>query len=153
MADLTRWAFASFHAAVLVVVAVWLLHLSAALGGLLGGLDTALGLALYGVLWGLVWWATGRAFDAAAPTERSLRARAWAGFQYGALTGVGFLLVVLVGATVALLVTGGALVPVAVVSVVGSMVAVVLGGLVGVVFAAADAPLARVGERLVPGEG
>lgn len=152
MADLVRWTFAAFHAAALTLVSVWLIHLSAALGDLLGGLDTALGLVLYLLLWGVVWWATGRAFDDAGPTERSLRARAWAGFQYGVLTGVGFLLVVLAGATVAFLVAGGELVSIAVISVVGSIVAALFGGAIGVVFAAVDGPLARVGERLVPGQ-
>lgn len=151
MADLVRWTFATFHAAALVLVAVWLVHLSGALGDLLGGLDTALGLGLYVLLWAIVWWATGRAFDDAPPGSSSVQARVTAGFVYGGLTGAGFLLLVLVGAIVVFLVTGGQLLAVAVLGFVGGIVAFIVGGLIGVAFAMLDAPLARAGERFVPG--
>lgn len=150
MGELQRWAFAAFHAAALVLVGVWLVHLSAALGDLLGGLDTALGLGLYALLWGIVWWATGEAFGEAAPAASSLRTRAWAGFRYGALTGAGFLLVVLAGTFVAFLVAGGNLLSVLVVAVVGGLAALLVGGAIGAVFATLDAPLVRLGQRLVP---
>lgn len=152
MADLLRWAFATVHTGLFVLVAVWLAHLADALGDLLVGLDTALGLGLYAVLWAITWWATGRAFDAVPPGTGSLRERATAGFLYGALTGAGFLLVVVVGAFLATLAGGGQLLPILFVGLVGTVLALLVGGTLGVVFALLDAPLVRVGARLVPRE-
>lgn len=152
MADLQRWTFAAFHTSLLVLLAVWLIHLSGALRDLLGGLDTLLGLGLYGVLWAVVWVATGRAFDDAPPGTSTPRERAKAGFVYGGFTGAGFVLIVLVGATLVFLVTGGELLFIAAFGVLGSVVAFVVGGLVGVAFGLLDAPLVRAGERLVPGD-
>jgi hypothetical protein len=151
MADLVRWTFATFHAAVLVLLAMWFVHLSGGLGDLLGGLNTAVGLGLYALLWAIVWWATGQAFDEAAPDSSSPRERAWAGFRYGAVTGMGFLLVILAGAFVVVAVTGGGLLPVVIIGVVGGLVALLVGGLIGAAFAMLDAPLVRAGEHLVLG--
>ena len=134
-----------------MLVAVWLVHLSGALGDLLGGLDTALGLGLYVLLWGLVWWATGKAFARVDPASGAPRERGRAGFRYGALTGAGFVLVLAVLAFVAVLAGGGALVPVLIVGTVGSLLALLVGGAIGILFALLDAPLVRAGERLVPG--
>ncbi|AUV83515.1 hypothetical protein C2R22_19260 [Salinigranum rubrum] len=59
---LSAWAFASFHAALLLVVPLALAHAVApnAVGGLLAGLDTLVGVALYLVLWGSTWWSNRR---------------------------------------------------------------------------------------------
>lgn len=152
MADLTRWAFATVHTALLVLLAVWVLHLSDALRDLLGGLDTLLGLALYAVLWAVVWLATGRAFDAAPPTSSSTRTLVKQGFLYGALTGVGFLVVVLVGAFLATLVFGGPVLSVLIFAFIGTVVAAVVGGVLGTGFALLDRSLLRVGAKLSPGE-
>ncbi|WP_255196425.1 hypothetical protein [Halorarius litoreus] len=152
MADLRRWTFATFHTGLLVLLAVWLIHLSDALRDLLGGLDTLVGLALYAVLWGIVWLATGRAFDAAPPTESSTRRLLQRGAVYGALTGVGFLLVVLVGGFVAALLLGGQVLSVLIFAFIGAVVAAIIGGVIGVGFALLDRSLLRLGARLTPGE-
>lgn len=152
MAELCRWAFATFHAAVFVLVAVWLVHLGGALGDLLSGLDTAAGLGVYAVLWSVAAVATDRAFAAAPPTETPPARLASIGFQYGAVAGTGFIVVVVVVAFFAVLLLGGELLQVLLLGLAGVIGATVVGGLVGLGFALLSAPLVRAGERLAPGD-
>ncbi|TMD02646.1 MAG: hypothetical protein E6J01_17575 [Chloroflexi bacterium] len=57
---LIAWALGTFHAGVLLVTLVLLLHVTGGLPSLLGGLNTASGLALFAVLWVTTVWSTRR---------------------------------------------------------------------------------------------
>jgi hypothetical protein len=140
---LLAWGLASFHAAALLVVPLWLAHVVApvAVGDLLGGLDTRVGLGLYLVLWGTTWYSNRRYLAASAfetPT-RTLKS----GATWGAVTGlpllvsVGFVVGVATNPTFA-----------AVLLVAGAVVAPLVGAVVGVVFAGVDLVLVRLAERL-----
>lgn len=154
MGDLRRWAFAAFHAAILVAVAVLAGHLTIDLGDPLAGLSTLLGLGLYALFWLLLWVVTGRAFAAASPSDASLRELLVAGAGYGGATGVGVVLVVVGGGgALAALVSGGNPLTFLLFGLFGSLVAAVVGALLGVGYALLDAALVRVGERLVPPAG
>lgn len=145
---LLAWAFASFHVALLVAVAIWLVHLGGGLGDLLSGLDTLLGLGLYGVLWAIVWRTTDPALTAAPPATSSAGSLLRSGATYGAATGVAFLLLLVVPGGLLLLLQGGELVPVVFVGGVGAVVATVVGALLGCAFALLDAGLVRAGRHL-----
>jgi len=140
--SLLRWTLASFHTATLLVAPLALLHAVGALGSLLQGVHTATGLSLYLALWALTWWTNGRWLDATrlvGVRETAVPAATW-----GAATGFGFLLALLVAVAVVL--------PeplfVAVLALVGAPVSAVVGAAVGVGFAALDLLIVAAGERL-----
>lgn len=140
---LLAWGLASFHAAALLVVPLWLAHLVApvAVGDLLGGLDTRVGLGLYLVLWGTTWYSNRRYLAAGAfetPT-RTLKT----GATWGAVTGLPLLGGVVLAVFFATNPAFAALLLVA-----GGVVAPLVGGVVGVVFAGVDIVLVRVAGRL-----
>lgn len=145
---LLAWTFASFHVALLVAVAIWLVHLGNGLGDLLSGLDTLLGLGLYGVLWVVVWRATDRALAAAPPATSSAGTLLRSGAAYGAATGVAVLFLLLVPVGLSLLLRGGELVSVVLIGGIGALVASAVGALLGAAFALLDAGLVRAGRRL-----
>jgi uncharacterized integral membrane protein len=140
---LLAWGLASFHAAALLVVPLWLAHVVApvAVGDLLGGLDTRVGLGLYLLLWGTTWYSNRRYLAASAfetPT-RTLKA----GATWGAVTGLPLLVGVVLAVLSATNPTFAALLLVA-----GALVAPLVGAVVGVVFAGVDVVLVRLAGRL-----
>jgi hypothetical protein len=139
---LLRWTLASFHAATLLVAPLALLYAVGALGSLLQGVHTATGLGLYLALWGLTWWTNGR-WLAVARLD-GFRETAVPGAIWGAVTGVGFLFVLLVAVAVSL----PEPVTVAVFALVGAPVAALVGAVVGAGFAVLDLAVVAAGERL-----
>lgn len=142
---LLAFVFATFHTALFTLVPVTLLHWTGALGDLLGGLSTTVGLALYALLWATTWW-TNRRLLAATPFTRGA---AWpvlkASVKWGGVTGSLFF-VELVGVAVLQAAVVGQLGPPELESVLflaffatlATLVAFVVGALVGVVQAALD---------------
>jgi hypothetical protein len=138
------WALASFHAAVLLVVPLWLAHLVApvALGGLLDGLDTLVGVALFLVLWGSTWWSN-RRYLATSEFEAP-RGTVVAGAKWGAVTGLPLLGCVVLAALVATNPVFAVLL-----LVVGSVAAPLVGSVVGAAFAGVDLAVDRLADALV----
>ncbi|MFC4449890.1 hypothetical protein [Halorussus aquaticus] len=148
---LVVWALATFHVAALVAVLVVALYRAGSLGDLLGGLDTVVGLALYLALWASTWWTTRRVLGAVADagTDASALTVVGAGGRWGGVNGVCFLwlllfVVAVPGADVTLagvlyfLAFGG----------IGSILALGIGGIVGMLFAATDLALFRAARGL-----
>jgi uncharacterized integral membrane protein len=142
---LLAWGLASFHAAVLLVVPLWLAHVVApvAVGDLIGGLDTLVGVALYLVLWGSTWWSN-RRYLAASAFEGSVRTLK-SGAKWGAVTGLPLLGGVVLAVLVATNPTFAAFLLVA-----GTVVAPLVGAVVGALFAGVDVVLVRLAGTLVP---
>lgn len=142
---LLAWALAGFHVALLVVVAVTVLHAVDALGGLLGGLGTVTGLWLYAALWVLTWLTNRRFLRSAtlSPTRRSVLTAA----MLGGATGVAFLLV--------LSLTLGVITLNPVLSIllaaIGSPIAAVVGAVVGVAALVVDLLVGAVTRTRVGG--
>lgn len=152
---LVVWAAGSLHAALLVALLASALHLSGAAGDVLAGLGTLPGIAVYLYLWAVTTVATRRALRTAElgadgrvgrPGRAAVAAAVW-----GAATGLAFLLGPLVVAGGFVLVTSGpdVLVFLALVGLAGSVVAAVVGGLVGLAFAGLDLLLVRAAGSLV----
>ncbi|WP_049937581.1 hypothetical protein [Haloplanus natans] len=137
-----RWLLASFHAATLLVAPLALLYAVGALGSLLQGVHTATGLGLYFALWGLTWWTNGRWL--AATRLDGLRETIRPAATWGAATGVGFLLALLVAVAVSLPEPAF----VAILALVGAPVSALIGAVVGAGFAALDLAIVAAGERL-----
>jgi hypothetical protein len=140
--SLLRWALASFHAATLLVAPLTLLYAVDALGSLLQGVHTVTGLGLYLALWGLTWWTNGRWL--AATRLDGLRETIRPAATWGAVTGFGFLIVLLVA--VGLSVREPVLV--AVLALVGAPVSALVGAVVGTGFAVVDLLIVSAGKRL-----
>ncbi|WP_152039598.1 hypothetical protein [Salinigranum salinum] len=139
---LFAWALASFHAAVLIVVPLALVHAVApvALGGVLGRLDTLVGVGLYSVLWGSTWWSN-RRYLATSDFE-DVAATIRVGARWGAVTGLPLLACVVVAA---LVVTNPFFA--ALLLVVGGVAALLVGAVVGSVLAGVDVALDRVARE------
>jgi hypothetical protein len=127
------------------------------LGDLLGGLDTLVGLGLYLALWASTWWTTRQVLRSVADagTDASTVAVVGTGGKWAGANGAVFFWILLAGFAVVnvprdlgtaleavpfLLVAGG----------VGSLLALGVGGFVGVLFAALDLALVRAARLLVP---
>ncbi|UPV74108.1 hypothetical protein M0R89_16405 [Halorussus limi] len=152
---LVVWTLASFHTAALTAVLVAALYLSGALGDLLAGLDTVVGLGLYLGLWASTWWTTRRAFAAiaAAGDDASLSVVLGTGGKWAGVDGVLFLWILV---AVVVFPVGSVEGPEAVLSFiavvgVGSLLAFVVGTVVGLLFAALDLAAFRVAGGLAPG--
>jgi hypothetical protein len=101
---LIAWALGTFHAGVLLVTLVLLLHVTGGLASLLGGLNTATGLALFAVLWVTTVWSTrrtllgalGPALQNEMPIYRLVGRAVWRGGINGAafLVGAGLILAI-----------------------------------------------------------
>ncbi|WP_276281792.1 hypothetical protein [Halorussus caseinilyticus] len=150
---LVVWALASFHTAALVAVLVAALYLAGPLGDLLGGLDTLVGLALYLALWASTWWTTRRALrEVADDTDASAFTVVGVGGKWGGVNGVLFLWALLVVVAVPVAdPTLGAVFYFLVFAGIGSLLALGVGGIVGVAFVAFDLALFRVASSLSPG--
>lgn len=152
VASLTVWAFGTFHVAALAVVLLLFQHADGGLGSALDELDTPTGIGLYLYLWGVTWLVTHRTFrDAGVGTDKPSGIGRTLG--RGALGGSGIGVAFLLGALLALflprvLFTGPYL-PLLLVAAIGSVVAAIAGGIVGVMFAVVDLGLLAVAERLV----
>jgi hypothetical protein len=135
------WTLASFHTATLLAAPLLVLYAVGPLGSLLQGVRTATGLGLYLALWGLTLW-TNRRWLAAARLD-DWRAVV-PGATWGAVTGVCFLVALLVAVAVAL--------PdpafVAILALVGAPVSAIVGAAVGAGFAALDLLIVAAGRRL-----
>jgi len=140
--SLLAWVLAAFHTATLLVAGLAPLYAVGALGSLLQGLHTATGFALYLSLWGLGWWTTTQVL-AAAPLSVG-REMLTAAATWGAVTGVGFLFVLLTVVAITLREP----ILVAVVALVGAPIAALIGAVVGVAFALLDTLLVHLGTRL-----
>jgi len=146
------WGLAAFHTAVLVVVLVMCLYGSVPVGEFLAEIETSVGLLLYGALWGITWWSNHRwlqetqLLESDAESDRDTVIRA--GFEWGGTTGVIFF-GVLVGLLVLPQIPLNAIPFVVLVALIGTIVAFVVGGLLGGVFAAADIVLFWVADQLV----
>ena len=160
------WAFATFHASAFVLVIVFLVYRGGGLGQALQGLNTGVGLALFLALWATTYIATRHALGGlglerpSRVDELALTAHA---IRWGALNGVMFLLLLV------LVIPGGYMVthladvfdalrgPTAIQSTlfvlgglaVASAVALVVGGLVGLVFSGIDLILLGIAARLI----
>lgn len=147
-----NWAFATFHAAALVVALVVVAHVTGPLGDLLGGLDTLVGLALFVVLWATTWW-TNRRWLAGVRLrvgERPpTRALVSGGLRWGGANGVLFLWSVFLLAVLPAF--GFQVVPLAIIATAGTVLATVVGALLGGLFAALDAALLRIAGTFAPG--
>lgn len=136
---LLAWALASFHATLLLVVPLTLVHAVApgVLGDLLADLDTLVGVALFVVLWGSTWWSNRRYL--AASDADDVGSTLVTGAKWGSVTGLPLfgclVLAVLVATNPAF---AGLL------AVVGAVVAPLVGAVVGAVFAGVDLALDRV---------
>ncbi|MFC7155726.1 hypothetical protein ACFQPA_09665 [Halomarina halobia] len=139
------WAFGTFHVAFLVAALVALLHVAAPLGDLLRGLDTVTGLALYLVLWATTWW-TARAVLARATVGGGVDRLALLkqGLLWGGVNGVCFLLALVLVLLGPRLIAEGEFVALVLVAGIGVAVALVVGGLVGGLFALLDLLLFRL---------
>ncbi|WP_251328777.1 hypothetical protein [Haloplanus pelagicus] len=144
---LLAWSLSAFHAATLTAGPVLVLHAIGALDSLLQGIHTVTGLSLYAALW-LVTWRTNRRWLAAADC-RTLRGTAVPGATWGAVTGVAFLVVLLVVIGVAV----RELLLVAAFALVGTPVAALSGAVIGAGAAALDLLILAAGRRLAGVEG
>jgi hypothetical protein len=154
--SLLLWCLATFHTALFVLVPVALIHGVGALGDLLGSLSTVVGLVLYLALWATTWW-TNRRLLATTPFERS---EWWAvlkaSVKWGGVTGSCFLLELVVVAVVQVALAGGfgtpdlaSIPPLLLILAVGTLIAFVVGGLVGVVQATLDLAALGVADALL----
>ena len=150
------WCLAAYHTGLFVLVPVTLVHWVGALGDLLGGLSTLVGLVLYLALWATTWW-TNRRLLATTPLGRAERRAVLTGsVKWGGVTGGCFFLE-LVGVAVAQVGLAGGLgvpdpasiPPLVALLALGTLVAFVVGGLVGVVQATLDLAAVHLVDLLV----
>lgn len=158
MADrrLLVWTLASFHAAGLTLGFVLPAYVSGGLSDALPEVGTVPGILGYGYLWGLSYLATRwvlveEVLD--ATLAGALSPALLRGTAGGALVGLATLLGPLLLVALPALVTGGGNpVSFALIAAIGSGVAVVVGAVVGLVFALLDVAAVRVAGRLVAAE-
>ncbi|SFL25946.1 hypothetical protein SAMN04487950_3091 [Halogranum rubrum] len=151
--SLLVWCLATFHTTLFVLVPLTLLHWAGALGDLLGGLSTTVGLALYGLLWATT-WATNRRLLVTTPfawTERWALSKA--SVKWGGVTGSCFfleLVAVVVGQAAVAgelgVPSAASVLPILFVLALGTLVAFVVGALVGVGQVVLDLTALRVVE-------
>jgi len=146
-------ALATFHTALLIAALVAGLYLAGPLGELLGGLRTSLGLGLYLALWATTWWTNRRWLGAVADPETDVSA--WSvvgsGAKWGGVNGVVFFWV---SFFVAVIPTVGFNIDAALFYLlglgVGTLLALGIGGIVGVLAAAVDLASFRAANRFGP---
>lgn len=157
--DLTlfEWALGSFHAALLLVVALLVLHLNDGLAGSLDAGGTLVGSALYlALLTSTVVTSMNLAEPARFLERRGLRGTLltllW-GVLGGGANGLFFLVALLVVGFVGFLLTEPSnLLLLVFVAAFGSVVAIVVGLVLGAAFVLVDVVLVRAALGLVPGE-
>ena len=149
---LVAWALATFHTVAFVLVALLVAFRSGSLTGSLASLNTVVGFAVFLLLWGVTRYTTGRALATSRsglaggkPLSRP--------YRWGALTGWFFLAgLVVAGAVAAPFVNpqAGAAGSAGVVAfgVIATPFALVLGAIVGMLFAAIDIVLIEVARAI-----
>lgn len=138
-ARLLIWSLATFHTAFFFAVLVVLLYLSGQLRNLLASLNTLVGTAVYGVLWITTWWCTHRAYQQLRwielATPLNFLELIGVAIKWGAVNGVFFL--ILASILLAMITIVG--IPFAIVAlIIGSPIALLIGALVGFLFALID---------------
>ena len=156
---LVTWSLATFHAALFVLVIVFLAYRGGGLGGALGGLNTFVGLGLFVALWATTYLTTSRALRGLDPiaTARDRGGYTRRAFRWGAANGISFLVII---GVVALLVavantrpdqlTFGILLPALFIGPIALVVAASFGGAVGALFGMVDLGLFAIADRAVP---
>ncbi|WP_276270799.1 hypothetical protein [Haloarcula litorea] len=149
--SLLAWTLATLDAAVFVLVAVLAAHATGALAGLLAGLNTLVGVVAFLLLWGLFVVAVRWVLADASLAESSLGTLAARGVAAGGVAGIGTVLAVVGVAVVPSVLTGGIEpLSVALIALVGSGVAAVVGSVVGLLLGLVDLALFRVAGAVVP---
>lgn len=155
--SLLVWCLATFHTTLFVLVPLILLHWVDVLGDLLEGLSTTVGLVLYTLLWVTTWW-TSRRLLVTTPFVRTERwALSKASVKWGGVTGSCVFLELVVVAVGLVALEGhlgvpdlASVLPILFVLAFGTLVAFVVGALVGVIQVALDLVALRVVEVLLP---
>jgi hypothetical protein len=151
------WALGSFNAAAFTLALLLLLYPRGGFGDLLAGLSTVSGLSLYLALWATTVYATRRALrglDLLAETPSQGDAFFGRALRWGGFTGVAFLAELALVQLAAALAGGNvevlrALPFFVVFGFIASLVAFVVGALVGVTLGAVDLAGIRLSRRLV----
>lgn len=153
------WALASFHAALLVALAVGVLYATGAAGDVLAGLETWIGALAYLYLWGVAVWTNRALFEridgdlvAERPGPTALLAEA---SKWGGLAGLLVFIPILVVGIVFFVGAGGleAVPFVLLAAVIGTVVSVGIGVVVGVVFALLDLLLLGAARSWLSADG
>lgn len=157
--QLLVWGLASFHAALLVALAVGVLYATEAAGDVLAGLDTWIGVLAYFYLWGVTVWTNRALFERVEgdlvterPGSGALLAEA---MKWGGLAGLLVFLPVLVVGIVFFVGAGGleAVPFLLLAAVIGTVVSVGIGVVAGVVFALLDLLLLGAARSWLPADG
>jgi len=162
-ADLASWSLGTFHACVLAIALLVVVYRLGGLDDALAGLSTAHGFALFLGLWAATVFTTTRALEAyrrspAAPGG-DLGPLVPSALRWGALNGVLFLWYLAVTQLVAVLASRPRLetlmlVPAAMPFLsIASLVAFVVGALVGLVFGTIDVQLLRLARSVAGASG
>lgn len=150
------WALGTFNAAALALVLLLLLYPRGRFGDTLTGLSTLTGLALYVALWATTVYATHRALHGIDLLGNARAGEAFFGraLRWGGFTGIAFL-VELAAIQMISVIVAGDLRPLASLpflipfGVIASLVAFVVGALIGVTLGALDLAGIRLSRSLV----
>lgn len=153
------WAFAAFHAALLVALVVAAVFLAGLAGNALAGLDTSVGVLAYLYLWGVAWWTNRRTLEAIGiglvgdgvdPSGVFVEGTKW-----GAVAGLLVFLPALAAGIVLFVGAGGleAVPFLLVAAAVGAVVAAGVGAAVGGGFALLDLLVVRLAGAWLPVDG
>jgi len=148
---LTDWTVATTNVVCFVLALLIPAYASGGLSDVLPNLGTAAGLAVFAYLWLLVWATTRWLLGHVDPSDDSLvRILLWAGAS-GALDGIVFLVgIVLVAGVPAALITSLELLSVALIALIGTPIAAVVGTVVGIATAGLDLLLLRTANAVGP---
>jgi len=157
--NLVAWALGTFHASILIVVAVLILHAAGGLGSLLSSLNTPTGLALFAALWATTTWSARRTLrDAFEPDLRVVMGAPdliWRAIRDGALNGVVFLACLAIILAISAVATGnGGSILIFIygapfIAVIGTAIAAVIGALIGLCYLAIDLTLIAATRALL----
>jgi hypothetical protein len=145
--DLRVWSVATFRAVSFVIVVALTIHNRGTLAAALSNLNTALGLAFFAVLWTTTWIATRsgeRYYRRRVEDERYSASRVEATIVAGGWNGV---LIYLVPAVIGFVLLHN--VGILVFSVLGAVIAFVIGGFVGLAYGIVETALRRLSDLLI----
>lgn len=148
--DLETWAIATFDASLFVLVGALTAHENGILADALADLSTVVGIALFLYLWALAALAVRWVLANAPPGESRLRTLLAYGAAGGSAAGIVFLLGLVVGAAGPSLVAGE-IEPLsfALIAAIGTVLAAVVGAVVGLAAALLDAAVYRIADGAV----
>jgi len=148
---LTAWTLATTNSVCFVLALLIPSYASGGLSDVLPTLGTVAGLAVFAYLWLVVWATTRWLLDRVDPaTASSGRLAVWA-LGLGALDGIVFLVAIVLGAGVATaLVTSLELGSVALIALIGTPIAAIVGAVVGISAMVLDLALLRAAGAVVP---